>query len=122
MTVLLVFLGAAVGAPMRYLTDRAVQSRHQSLFPWGTFTVNLLGCVLLGGLAGAGTALPAAVYSLLGTGFCGALTTYSTFSYETVRLVERRSYFAAAANVVVSIAAGVGAAAFAYEAVHALVG
>ncbi|UKD58346.1 fluoride efflux transporter CrcB [Amycolatopsis sp. FU40] len=122
MTALLVFLGAAVGAPMRYLTDRAVQSRHQSLFPWGTFTVNLIGCVLLGGLAGAGTALPAAVYPLLGTGFCGALTTYSTFSYETVRLVERQSYFAAAANVVVSVAAGVGAAAFAYEAVHALAG
>ncbi|WP_033293575.1 fluoride efflux transporter CrcB [Amycolatopsis jejuensis] len=121
MTVLLVFLGAAVGAPMRYLTDRAVQSRHQTLFPWGTFTVNLAGCLLLGGLAGAGTALPAAVYSLVGTGFCGALTTYSTFSYETIRLVERRSYFAAAANVVVSIAAGVGSAVFAYEAVHALV-
>ncbi|GAA3579677.1 fluoride efflux transporter CrcB [Amycolatopsis ultiminotia] len=121
MTPLLVVLGAAVGAPLRYLTDRAVQSRHQSLFPWGTFTVNLAGCLLLGGLAGAGTALPESLFALLGTGFCGALTTYSTFGYETVRLTERRAYFAAAANVVVSLAAGVGGAAFAYETVHALI-
>ncbi|RJQ78907.1 fluoride efflux transporter CrcB [Amycolatopsis panacis] len=122
MTVLLIFLGATVGAPLRYLTDRAVQSRHQSLFPWGTFTVNLFGCLVLGGLAGAGSALPAPLFALLGTGFCGALTTYSTFGYETVRLAEQRAYFAAVANVVVSLAAGVGGAAFAYQTVHALLG
>jgi fluoride exporter len=54
MTVALVFLGAMVGAPLRYLTDRAVQVRHDSLFPWGTFTVNVTGCLILGALAGAG--------------------------------------------------------------------
>lgn len=48
MTVLLVVCGAALGAPLRYLTDRAVQTRHDSVFPWGTFTVNVIGCVLLG--------------------------------------------------------------------------
>ncbi|MBB4683102.1 fluoride efflux transporter CrcB [Amycolatopsis jiangsuensis] len=121
MTVLLVFLGGAVGAPLRYLTDRAVQSRHQSLFPWGTLTVNLAGCLVLGGLTGAGAALPAPLFALLGTGFCGALTTYSTFGYETVRLAERRAYLAAVANVVVSLAAGFGGAVFGYEVVQALV-
>lgn len=56
MTALLVVLDAAVGAPLRYLTDRLVQSWHDSLFPWGTFSVNLAGCLILGALAGTGTA------------------------------------------------------------------
>jgi CrcB protein len=108
MTVLLVALGAAVGAPSRYLVDRAVQSRHESAFPWGTLTVNVAGSLLLGFLTG----LPAghAVSALLGTGFCGALTTYSTFSYETLRLAQDGRGRHAVANVVVSIFAGLGAA------------
>lgn len=50
---LLVVAGAVVGAPLRYLTDRAVQSRHDSVFPWGTFAVNVAGCLILGLLTGA---------------------------------------------------------------------
>ena len=121
MTLLLVFAGAVLGAPLRYLTDRAMQTRHETEFPWGTFTVNLVGCLILGSLAGAGSALPSAVLAFAGTGFCGALTTYSTFSYETIRLAERKSYFAAVMNVVVSVAAGVGGALLAYTTVHSLV-
>ncbi|QWF76658.1 fluoride efflux transporter CrcB [Amycolatopsis sp. CA-230715] len=122
MTVAIVFAGAMIGAPLRYLTDRAVQSRHDSLFPWGTFSVNLIGCLLLGGLAGAGLAVPAPLSALLGTGFCGALTTYSTFSYETLRLVERKAYFYAAMNVVTTVVACLGAALLGYATVHALTG
>ena len=48
MTVLWVALGAALGAPARYLTDRAVQGRHDSVFPWGTLTINLVGSFILG--------------------------------------------------------------------------
>jgi fluoride exporter len=108
MTVLLVALGAAVGAPLRYLTDRAVQSRHGSAFPWGTLTVNVAGSLLLGFLIGlpVGPTLAA----LLGTGFCGALTTYSTFSYETLRLARDGRRAPAVANVLISILAGLGAA------------
>ena len=119
MTLVLVFAGALVGAPLRYLADRLVQIRHDTVFPWGTLCVNLSGCLLLGGLPGAGLSLPAPWLALLGTGFCGALTTYSTFSYETFRLVEQRAYFYAAANVVVSVVAGLGAALVGYAAVHA---
>jgi CrcB protein len=108
----LVIIGAAVGAPLRYLTDRAVQSRHDTVFPWGTFAVNVIGSLILGIVAGAvaaGGASPQ-VQLALGTGFCGALTTYSTFSYETLRLLEGDARLIAAANVVASIVTGVAAA------------
>lgn len=106
---LLVAVGAAVGAPLHYLTDLAVQKRHDTVFPWGTFTVNVAGCLILGLLTGA-TAHGAASNSLqLLAGLCGALTTYSTFSYETMRLAESGAKFFAALNVAASVVAGLGA-------------
>ncbi|MEV8399658.1 fluoride efflux transporter CrcB [Streptomyces niveus] len=108
---LLVAIGGVVGAPLRYLTDRAVQARHDSVFPWGTFTVNVVGSLILGLLTGAALSGTAGhtVQLLLGTGLCGAMTTYSTFSYETLRLAESGARFFAAANVIASVAAGLGA-------------
>lgn len=109
---LLVIAGAVVGAPLRYLTDRAVQARHDSVFPWGTFVVNVTGCLILGTLTGAVSAGAAGPHLqlLLGTGLCGALTTYSTFSYETLRLTEAGSGLYAAVNVAASVVAGLAAA------------
>ena len=113
MTVVLVLLGGAVGAPLRYLTDLFVQSRHDSVFPWGTLTVNLAGSLLLGGLASAvvNGGAPTWLLTLLGTGFCGALTTFSTFGFETVRLVEDGSWLEALLNVTVSVVLGLAAVA-----------
>ena len=112
MTVLLVAFGAAVGAPLRYLVDRTVQTRHDSVFPWGTFAVNVTGSFVLGVLLrGAGAqAVPGSLVALLGTGLCGALTTYSTFGYETVRLLQDHSRPFAILNAVASVVAGLGAA------------
>lgn len=111
MTWVLVAVGGMVGAPLRYLTDRAVQARHESVFPWGTFTVNAVGCLMLGLLTGAAAsgAAGSRVMALLGTGLCGALTTYSTFSYETLRLAERGRGGLASANAVLSVLVGLGA-------------
>lgn len=108
MTVLWVALGAALGAPARYLLDRAVQVRHDSVFPFGTLMVNVIGSLLLGFLA----ALPAAgpVMAAAGIGFCGTLSTYSTFSYETLRLLADRARLLAALNISISLIAGLGAA------------
>lgn len=108
---LLVGCGAVVGAPLRYLTDRAVQARHDTVFPWGTFAVNVVGSLILGTLAGAVLAGAASsqLQLLLGTGLCGALTTYSTFSYETLRLAETGARLFAAANVAASLVCGLGA-------------
>ncbi|WP_052867270.1 fluoride efflux transporter CrcB [Streptomyces niger] len=109
---LLVIAGAMVGAPLRYLTDRAVQARHDTVFPWGTFAVNVVGSLVLGLLTGAVAAGAASsqVQLLIGTGLCGALTTYSTFSYETLRLAEGGARLFAAANALGTVVAGLCAA------------
>ncbi|MGW7054414.1 fluoride efflux transporter FluC [Streptomyces sp. NPDC054887] len=107
MSWLLVAVGAAVGAPLRYLTDRAVQERHDSEFPWGTFAVNAGASLVLGVLTGA--VVSSGTYALLGTGLCGALSTYSTFSYETLRLAERGRWLFALANAGGSLLVGLGA-------------
>jgi CrcB protein len=105
MTLLLVVLGAAVGAPLRYVTDLFVQSRHDSVFPWGTLTVNAAGSLVLGVTAGALAASPGNtwVLPLVGTGLCGALTTFSTFSFETVRLAQEGSLLESTMNVLVTV-------------------
>lgn len=105
---LLVVLGAAVGAPLRYATDRLVQSRHDTGFPWGTFTVNVTGSFVLG-LVLAATTSPEVV-ALVGTGFCGALTTMSTLALEVWDgIIERRLPHAVAA-LVLHLVLGLGAA------------
>lgn len=103
MTALLVMLGGAVGAPTRYLVDLFVQERHPS-FPYGTLTVNLIGSFVLGLVTGL--APSPWVAALVGTGFCGALTTFSTFGFETWRLLEKGRFAAALTNVAVSLVAG----------------
>ncbi|MQA96100.1 MAG: fluoride efflux transporter CrcB [Streptosporangiales bacterium] len=110
MTAVLVFVGGAVGAPLRYLVDRLCRRAFGETFPWGTVAVNLLGSFLLGALtAASGHAAPG--YALLGTGICGGFTTFSTFAYETVRLGMGGAYGRAALNAGVSLAVGVAAAA-----------
>ena len=109
MIALAVALGAAIGAPARYVTDRAVQSWHQSVLPWGTLAVNVVASFVLGALVGG--AVTTGWQAFVGTGFCGALSTFSTLSFETVRLAERGSWRAATANIALSVVLGIGAAA-----------
>ena len=108
-----VCLGAAVGAPSRYLVDRLVQARTHTVLPAGTMLVNVVGSLVLGVLAGivTGHEVPSGLALALGTGFCGALTTYSTFGYETVRLLDEGAGRAAVLNAGLSLVAGLGAAA-----------
>lgn len=106
---LAVAAGGAVGAPLRYLIDVWVQERRERRLPWGTFVVNMMGTFVLGvvlALAAAG-GLSTGVEALLATGLCGALTTYSTFSVEAVRLVEDGYSRTAAAYVGLSLGLGV---------------
>jgi CrcB protein len=111
-TLLLVLVGGMIGAPARYLADRIIQVRHDSVFPWGTFAVNIAGSALLGFLLGAHRhlGLPSFAVALLGTGFCGGLTTFSTFGYETLRLLEDGAIGEAGVNALGSLVIGVLAA------------
>lgn len=113
MTVLLVLLGGAVGASLRYLTDVFVTSRRATGFPWGTFTVNAVGCLVAGATVGAVSAAdgPEWVVTLVVTGLCGALTTFSAFGFETVRLVEAGCSRAAGLNIALTVVVGLAAAA-----------
>ncbi len=112
MLLLFAMLGAAVGAPSRWVLDQWVQSRHDSVFPWGTLVINVLGSLVLGALLGLASTGHAStgVLVLAGTGFCGGFTTFSTFGYETVRLAQQGSSSSAALNVGLSLGAGLAAA------------
>lgn len=114
---LLLLAGAAIGAPARYLIDRAVQARHQTLMPWGTMSVNIAGSLVLGLLVGLDVHhdVPQPVSLGLGVGFCGTFTTFSTFSYESLRLYETGARTQAALNIVVSALAALGAVVVGYS-------
>ena len=105
MLILGIALAGAVGAPVRYVLDGYVQARESGKLPLGTLVVNITGSLVLGFLTGLVLyhAFPATPKTILGTGFCGAYTTFSTFAYETVRLAEEREYSAALRNVVASL-------------------
>ncbi len=101
---LAVGIGGALGAPLRFVTDRWVQERRfgddeLTAWPLGTLAVNVIGGLMLGVIVGAsryGT-LGAVPVAVMGTGFCGALTTFSTASVETIRLAEADRWPAALA-------------------------
>lgn len=101
-------VGGLIGAPTRFAVDQVISSRNRGAFPWGTFTVNVVGAFVLGLLDGLVSyqGLGPLAPTIVGTGFCGALTTFSTFSYETVRLLEEGAPAAAAWNVAGSVIAG----------------
>jgi fluoride exporter len=113
MLIACLLLGGAIGAPARYLLDGIVADRARGVFPWGTFVINVSGALVLGVVTGLGLyhGLGGLPKVAIGTGFCGAYTTFSTFSYETVRLLEDGSVRLAAGNAIGSVVAGLAAAA-----------
>jgi CrcB protein len=106
-------IAAAAGAVARYLVDLAVQHRTRSALPLGTLVVNTTGSLALGFLAGL--ALHHGLHDtprlVIGTGFIGAYTTFSTFLYETIQLIEHGARLDALVNTTLSLVLGLGAAA-----------
>lgn len=112
---LLVLFGvaAAVGAALRYSVDRLVQRvTGETVLPWGTLSVNAVGSLLLGLVTGLATDghLSLTVTAVIGSGLCAGLTTFSTWSYETLRLVQEGAMRAAGVNVALSLVVGLAMA------------
>jgi fluoride exporter len=108
MTLLVIAAAAALGAATRYTVDYTVIARTGGHLPWGTFTVNVTGSFAIGILVGlvlSGVIAPEHQLPL-GTGFLGAYTTFSTWMFETVRLIEQRAWRPALANGVGSLILG----------------
>ena len=103
----------AIGAPLRFLVDGFVTDRVEGSFPWGTFVINATGSFALGLLTGLALyhAFPKTPKVILGTGLCGAYTTFSTFTFETVRLAEEGSSGRALRNALGTLVVGAAAAA-----------
>ncbi len=113
MTGLLVVAGALAGAPLRLLADRIAAAKRGRGSVLGTLTVNVVGSAVLGVVLGLDDA-SAEMIALVGTGFCGTLTTFSTFGFDVVRLVEERAVGRALAYLGGTLVLGLAAAAGGY--------
>jgi CrcB protein len=106
LTVVLIGVFGALGCVSRYLLSGWTYNKLGWGFPWGTLSVNVVGAFIIGlimelGLRGA--LIPATLRIALVTGFLGGLTTFSTFSYETFKLIETGRFLVAFGNILVSV-------------------
>ncbi|MGW5571095.1 fluoride efflux transporter CrcB [Nocardia thailandica] len=112
MTALLVSVAGSLGALARFVVDGAIRTRRATEFPWATVVINVTGSLLLGFLTGLVLyqGAPHTLQVVAGIGFCGGYTTFSTASAETVRLIQRGRYRAAAVNALGTLALTLAAA------------
>ncbi|MFL2628838.1 MAG: fluoride efflux transporter CrcB [Candidatus Marisimplicoccus sp.] len=102
--VLLVFLGGGLGSSLRWLINKFIPS---DTFPYSTISVNLIGCLLIGILAGyllSHDNFKSDIYSLLVIGFCGGLTTFSAFALDNYNLIKSNDFFNTILYITLSVA------------------
>lgn len=107
----LVFLGGGIGSTLRFWLSRVIFLELEPLFPLGTFTVNIVGCLLIGLFMGLITRhqMNPSLGLLLTSGFCGGFTTFSTFMYENNMLVKEADFYLAFSYTLLSILVGFAA-------------
>ena len=110
--ILLVGLGGFIGSILRYLVAVLIAAQPSSGFPLATFAVNIIGCFLIGilfGLSDRGNIVSPEWRIFLTTGFCGGFTTFSTFSYESIKLLQDGEILYLSLNIVLSVLVGIAA-------------
>jgi fluoride exporter len=90
---LLVGLGSSIGGIARFIVGRYIQSAVHGTFPWGTFTVNVVGCLVIGLVLGLAMKVPAEWKLFFVVGICGGFTTFSTFTLENFELLRSGDFF-----------------------------
>ena len=111
--VLLVAIGSMIGGVARYLCALGLARSTTGAFPYGTFAVNVVGCLLIGLVYGCAERFEWFSPDLrlfLATGFCGGFTTFSSFAYENIELLQDKDYLTFAAYSCLSFILGLGAA------------
>jgi fluoride exporter len=109
---LVVAVVSGVGAVCRYIVDQVISHKHDSVFPLGTLTINIVGSFILGLSTGLAThhGLSTTAAAIIGSGFCAGFTTFSTWMWETLALAESRAILAAGLNAFGGLALGLAAA------------
>ena len=95
-SILIVGLGGFIGTVARFLISRYFQVNFTSVFPWSTFVVNIIGCLLIGiiyGISEKGNVLSPEIRLFLTVGICGGFTTFSTFSNDAFALIREQEWF-----------------------------
>ena len=108
--VVAVALGGAAGALSRYRLDALIERRTDSLFPWATFTINMVGCLAVGFVIAALVdrhRAPTWLRTGLVVGFCGAFSSFSTFAEDTLGLLEAKDVVVGAVSVAASVGLGI---------------
>jgi CrcB protein len=108
--ILLVLAGSAAGGSVRYITSLMIQSKNTTLFPLGTFLINLIGCFIIGmiyAIASRNAATGSDIKLLLATGFCGGFTTFSAFAFENLELFKSGQYLTALLYIILSVVLGI---------------
>lgn len=117
MNYLIIALGGGIGSALRYAVSKFVQDSTNGAFPYHTFAVNIVGCLLIGlfyGLAARGHLGNNATTLLLTTGLCGGFTTFSTFCNENIALLRGDNALTALVYVASSVFCGLLAVALGY--------
>lgn len=122
-SLLIVGVGSFIGGAIRYLLSLFMKNLCGQGFPWGTLSVNLLGCFLFGivfAIFSKSSSTDSTLYLLLTTGICGGFTTFSTFANESIQMLQHGNIFGFIAYVATSVMAGLALIALGYWIVKAI--
>ena len=119
-TTLLIGLGSFIGGSGRYLIWRLVHTHITAAFPWGTYTVNVVGCFLIGAVLGYSSKnyLDTTWQLFFTTGILGGFTTFSAFSLESVNMLRDGHVFSALAYIALSLTTGLAATTVGYSVIR----